>query len=309
MYVYQPAQWILFFFLYSFIGWLWECCYVSVIKRKWVNRGFMHGPLLPLYGSGAVIILISTIGVRDNIVLIFLLGMFAATVLEYVTGAVMERLFHVRYWDYSSKKCNLNGYIYPVASLCWGCFSVLLVRVVHVPIESVILKIPPFLTDLSAFVLTAAAAVDFTQSFNEAMDMKRILMQLEDSRQQIRKMQERLKVASEEVKEDYRNYMEQKELRRNERRKVYLERVHERREVRRQQLRDMYARAELLMTDERKEEFRELKENILRELQRLDQRTDHRYVNVARLLKRNPRAASGRFKEALEELKKTIDVR
>ena len=61
MHAYHLSQWLIFFFIYSFIGWVWESCYVSVRKRHWVNRGFLHGPMLPIYGSGAVVILVSTI--------------------------------------------------------------------------------------------------------------------------------------------------------------------------------------------------------------------------------------------------------
>ena len=201
---YHLTQWVLFFFIYSFIGWVWECCFVSVRKRRWVNRGFMYGPMLPIYGFGALAVLISTIRVRDSIPLIFLFGMVGATLLEYVTGAVMERLFNVKYWDYSNQKFNLNGYICLTSSLGWGLFSVLLVKLVHVPIEGAVLKIPTIIAEGIAFVLTVAAAVDVTQSFNDAMDLKRILAQLEESKKQIRKIQEKLKVASEEFVEDYR---------------------------------------------------------------------------------------------------------
>ena len=201
---YHLTQWVLFFFIYSFIGWVWECCFVSVRKRRWVNRGFMYGPMLPIYGFGALAVLISTIRVRDSIPLIFLFGMVGATLLEYVTGAVMERLFNVKYWDYSNQKFNLNGYICLTSSLGWGLFSVLLVKFVHVPIEGAVLKIPTIIAEGIAFVLTVAAAVDVAQSFNDAMDLKRILAQLEESKKQIRKIQEKLKVASEEFVEDYR---------------------------------------------------------------------------------------------------------
>ena len=201
---YHLTQWVLFFFIYSFIGWVWECCFVSVRKRRWVNRGFMYGPMLPIYGFGALAVLISTIRVRDSIPLIFLFGMVGATLLEYVTGAVMERLFNVKYWDYSNQKFNLNGYICLTSSLGWGLFSVLLVKFVHVPIEGAVLKIPTIIAEGIAFVLTVAAAVDVTQSFNDAMDLKRILAQLEESKKQIREIQEKLKLAFEEFVEDYR---------------------------------------------------------------------------------------------------------
>jgi len=73
--------------------------------------------MLPIYGTGAVIILLATIPVRDSLWLVFLLGMLAATALEYVTGAAMEALFKVRYWDYSKQPFNLNGYICLTSSL------------------------------------------------------------------------------------------------------------------------------------------------------------------------------------------------
>ena len=80
MYVYSLGQWLLFFFLYCFLGWVWESCYVSAKRRQWVNRGFLHGPMLPIYGTGAVIILLATIPVRDSLWLVFLLGMLAVAV-------------------------------------------------------------------------------------------------------------------------------------------------------------------------------------------------------------------------------------
>ena len=167
MQAYTVSQWLLFFYIYCFFGWVWECCYVSARKGKWVNRGFLHGPALPIYGSGAMVILVSTIGVRDNIALIFLFGMISSTILEFVTGYCMEKMFGVRYWDYSNQPLNLMGHICLFVSLGWGVFSVLLVRIVHRPIEGIVYMLPDTITDIIAFVLTIAMAVDFTQSFNE----------------------------------------------------------------------------------------------------------------------------------------------
>ena len=321
MHAYYLPQWVLFFFIYSFIGWVWESCYVSVRKRRWVNRGFMHGPMLPLYGSGAIVVLVSTIGVRENAALIFLLGMMAATVLEYFTGAAMERLFHVRYWDYSNQKLNLHGYICVTSSLCWGFFSVLLVRVVHVPVETAVLRIPLTVSEGAALVLSVAAAVDLTQSFNEAMDLKRILSQLEESREQIRKLQEKLKVAAEDAKEDYLRYSEERSRKRLFRKAAYLERIDMRRQERRRQLEELSQRAEQLLREEipsrvgdligeeRREELSALLQNILREIGKMGERTDRSYLHAARHLWRNPTAVSERFRDALDELRKNMEDR
>jgi uncharacterized membrane protein len=194
MYIYTFTQWLLFFYFYSMVGWLWESCYVSLLDRKWVNRGFLNGPFLPIYGFGAVIILLVTIPVRESFVLIFLFGMTGATVLEYSTGALMEKLFHVRYWDYSSKAVNLNGYICLVSSFAWGGFSILLVKVLHRPVEHIILLVPATLTEIIAFILTTAIVVDITESFRDAMDLKRILTNWKENNAEIKRIEKRLDV-------------------------------------------------------------------------------------------------------------------
>ena len=278
MHAYYLTQWILFFFIYSFIGWVWESCYVSVRKRRWVNRGFLHGPMLPIYGSGALVILISTIGVRENPWLIFLFGMLAATVLEYITGAVMEKMFHVRYWDYSRQKLNLNGYICVSSSLCWGVFSVLLVRAVHIPVERAVLDIPLFITDGAALVLTVIMTVDLTQSFNEAMDLKQVLAQLEESKEQIGEMQEKL---------------------------LQLEEFAERIEVLLKE--EIPSKAGSLISEEKREELKKFRNSIAGEFGRMSSRTDKIYLHIASQLKRNPTAASKKFAKALEELKNTLE--
>lgn len=172
---YTVSQWLIFFFIYCFLGWVWECCYVSVRKRKWVNRGFLHGPFLPIYGSGAIVILISTIAVKDIVPLVFLFGMVSSTILEFCTGCCMEKLFGVRYWDYSNLPLNFKGHICFFISLAWGAFSILLVCVIHKPIEAVVLMIPKTIADIIAVVLAIYMAADFAVSINEAMDLKATL--------------------------------------------------------------------------------------------------------------------------------------
>lgn len=275
---YNILQWILFFFIYSFIGWIWESCYVSLKERRPVNRGFMHGPFLPLYGSGAVVVLVCTMGVRENPALIFLMGMAGATVLEYITGAVMEWMFHVKYWDYSKQKFNLNGYICPLASLCWGCFSVLMADVIHPPVERTVLMLPREPAAVTACVLAGGAAVDFTISFKEALDMKKLLAQVEKSRAQIRCIQEKLRQTADEITDSYKNRFESKrEAQKAFRKSLYLERF--------------------------------IRESIRRELQEMNRRSDKRYLRIVKILRRNPTAVSAKFKETLDELKHIINGR
>lgn len=232
----------------------------------------------------------------------------------------MERIFHVKYWDYSGQPGNIRGYICPAASLCWGLFSVLMVRFVHVPVESAVLKIPLTVCESIATVLAVAASVDFTQSFNEAMDMKNILVQLEESREKIRQIQEKLKVTQGEVLADYRKYYEELQQKNLTRRNAFIEQIQEKREWQSRQLTELSDRVELLLREEipakvdrlisgmKREDLAGLRDDILQELQKLGTRTDKRYLHAVRHLKRNPGAVSERFRETIEELRRLMDA-
>ncbi len=319
MRLYFASQWILFFFLYSFLGWVWESCYVSVKERRPVNRGFMHGPFLPLYGSGAVLVLLCTMGAGNSVVLVFLFGMAGATALEFVTGIVMESIFHVKYWDYSNQKLNLKGYICPAASLCWGCFSVLMVYVVHPPVERAVSVIPEGAAAGTAAVLTAAAAVDFAFSFREALDMKQLLVQAEKTRQQLGRLQDKLRQVADGITLINKVRPEKKAERKPSGRSVYLEKIRESRRMRAQQLEELSVKVETIVKDalplklsgrsaeKWKKDLMEIKENVFREFRKMNERSDRRYLHIAQMLRRNPTAVSGKFKETLDELKKIIN--
>lgn len=179
--VYSWSQWLLVFFTYCVLSWIWESGYVSVLEHRWVNRGFLYGPWLPIYGSGAVIILLFVLPVQNHLPLVFLAGMFSATMLEYITGAVMERLFHMRYWDYSDKRWNLNGYICLTSSLCWGCFSCLLLQVLHPPIRHIILNLPRAPAAFFSLSFTLVFTVDAVKSTQAALKTKDLLKMLTQS--------------------------------------------------------------------------------------------------------------------------------
>ena len=95
MYHYSIIKWLFFFYFYCFFGWIFESAYVSLRSKKFVNRGFMRGPFLPIYGSGAIMMLVVSMPFQDNIFLTYIAGCIGATVLELVTGVAMEALFKV----------------------------------------------------------------------------------------------------------------------------------------------------------------------------------------------------------------------
>ena len=212
MHVYSTGQWVLLFFFYCLCGWVWESCYVSARQRRWVNRGFLQGPLLPIYGSGAIIILFATLPVAGSLPLIWLFGMIAATALEYVVGAAMEKIFKVRYWDYSSQKFNLNGHICLTSSIAWGFFSILLVRCIHPPIGRLLADVPAWLVDPLALVLTAAFTVDVVRSVQAALDLRETLTRLTEENEDLRRLAKRAEGAAAIAEDDLRRFRERTEV-------------------------------------------------------------------------------------------------
>lgn len=149
------------FIIYSFFGWLWETCYVSVKKGELVNRGFINGPLCTIYGFGAVAVYLILKPVSDSLVWLFLGGIVVATLLEYITAVLMETIFHTSWWDYSDKKFNFQGRICLGASLGWGFFSILLFRVLHPAVERIVALYPVKVGEAAVCIIGAAYAVDF----------------------------------------------------------------------------------------------------------------------------------------------------
>ena len=326
MYVYSLGQWLLFFFLYCFLGWVWESCYVSAKRRQWVNRGFLHGPMLPIYGTGAVIILLATIPVRDSLWLVFLLGMLAATALEYVTGAAMEALFKVRYWDYSKQPFNLNGYICLTSSLAWGAFSILLVRFLHPPVEDLVLRLPAFLVDPLAFLLTIAVTVDAVRSFQAAMDLREVLTRLTEENEDLRRFRERTEVERllrQERWEDTRRQIQEAYAKGSRRRQAQLEESLRRRTDAKltalaniqealEAYRDRLAVARDLTEESleaRRAEVQQLLDRLRDREASIRARTARRYRQSLRILRGNPSASAKAFAEALESLRKLGDRR
>lgn len=189
MYTYAWYHWITFFFLYCFFGWIFESTYVSLKSGRFVNRGFLRLPMLPLYGTGAVMMLWVSLPVKDNLVLVYLSGVIAATILEYVTGYVMERLFKVKYWDYSNQKFNLHGYICLTSSIAWGFLTILMTEVLHKPVERLVLGMNPVVEFAFIGITGAMFTADAIQSTREALNLARLLEAMTKMRAELEELQ------------------------------------------------------------------------------------------------------------------------
>ncbi len=192
MYTYAWYHWLTFFYLYCFFGWIFESAYVSLLQRRPVNRGFLKLPMLPLYGSGAVMMLWVSLPVQDNLILVFLSGVVAATILEYVTGYVMELLFKVRYWDYSDKRFNLHGYICLSSSIAWGFLTIFMTHVIHRPIERMVLGLSSMTESAFLVITTVLFVYDVIHSTREALDLAQALKTITRLRAELDEMQVQL---------------------------------------------------------------------------------------------------------------------
>lgn len=194
MYDYTNIQWLFFFYFYCFFGWCFESTYVSIRQKKPINRGFMRGPFLPLYGSGAIMMLVVSMPVSDHLFLVYVAGCIGATVLEYVTGVVMEAIFKVRYWDYSRHRFQFQGHICLSSTIAWGGLTILMTEVIHKPVEKFVFAIPSEYLSMATILLTAVIVTDFTLSFKAALDLRDVLIRMEKGKEEMYHIMKRLDV-------------------------------------------------------------------------------------------------------------------
>ena len=197
------CQWFLYFTAYSILGWACETFYCSVGNRKFVNRGFLNGPVCPVYGFGAVLVILLLQSTEKNLVALFLSGMMVTTVLEYLTSVLLEKLFHMKWWDYSRYKFQINGRVCLLNSLMFGGLSVILMRVLHPWISGLIARIPTSLLPWISLGILAVFAVD------TVVTVRSILI-LKGKMQEIQKLLEEIKTRTEAAAAQLRAEMREK---------------------------------------------------------------------------------------------------
>lgn len=116
------------FFIYSFLGWIMEVTLTLITDKKFVNRGFLLGPCCPIYGCGCILLNLLLHNYTNNILVLFILTMFTCSLLEYITSFLMEKIFKLRWWDYSQMKFNINGRIYLETMTPFSILGVLAIK-------------------------------------------------------------------------------------------------------------------------------------------------------------------------------------
>lgn len=301
MYQYSAIQWLFFFYFYCFFGWIFESTYVSVKSKKFVNRGFMRGPFLPIYGSGAIMMLVVSMPFQDNIFLTHIAGCIGATALELVTGMTMEALFKVRYWDYSNQKFNYKGHICLSSTIAWGFLTILMTEFVHRGVEKIIFAIPYTVVSVITVILTVYIIIDFTLSFKAAMDLRDILVGLEKAKEEMERIQKRLDVIIAVVNDERETWRQEKSMRADE----LMESI----EGKFTALKERFRISPSDFMDEVREEITELRSKYMIEKEHRIQFRRLKDFYQRALLKGNPMMHSRYFGEALEELKKAVNER
>ena len=189
---------VYWFFLYGCIGWCVEVVYAAVKEHKLVNRGFLCGPICPIYGFGMVGLVYSVqlIPLPDSgsmsAVSIFFIGMVLTTAIELVGGWVLYKLYHIRWWDYSKMKYNLGGYICPQFSLLWGLGSVLMIKVVHPLLARGSNPMPFRVMLILDIVLLIIFVVDVIVSSAAAIGLNKYLSEIDELRARLRVTSDKL---------------------------------------------------------------------------------------------------------------------
>lgn len=172
-------QFLFCFFVYAFLGYICEVVYCSICQRKLVNRGYLYSPICPIYGCGAVLILVSMMPLYDMWYLVLILGILMTSSLEYLTSYIMELIFHMRWWDYSQRKFNIKGRVCLRNSLMFGA----LVMVVVYGIQPLILKWFDVMPDLALkivdYVFLSVMVVDTVFSTIKNINISKLVAKIQ----------------------------------------------------------------------------------------------------------------------------------
>lgn len=175
----------LYFFIYSCIGWGVEVLYIAITTHQLVNRGFLNGPFCPVYGVGVIFLLIFLTPLADNIILLFFAAILMTSLIEYITGYLMETAFHTTWWDYSDQPLNLKGRICLKNSLYWGVGALIIVRYVHPHMTAAVAFFTPQQRSILSWMLLMYLMADTIISVSTAIGFHFHLRQLHSLSQDI----------------------------------------------------------------------------------------------------------------------------
>lgn len=169
----------LLFFIYSFLGWCVEVAFVAITARRVENRGFLNGPVCPIYGCGMLGVIAAITPYRDNFILLFIGGFIICTAVELFGGWVLDKIFHMRWWDYTKNKFNIGGYVCLRFSIMWGLGVVAVMKLVHPPIFALVRRLPKIAGIIIISILVTIFAIDMVVTLKNLIGIRKSLGQLD----------------------------------------------------------------------------------------------------------------------------------
>lgn len=180
---------ILFYFIiYAFFGWCTEVAYAALCEGKFVNRGFLNGPVCPIYGFGVVAVITLMSPLANNLFILFAGSVILTSLMEYVTGFLLEKVFHEKWWDYSDIPFNIQGYICPKFSLLWGLACVFVVKLVHPTIVIGVKIIPNLAKVIILSVVFTALIVDCILTITSVLKIRKHIRVVYETEQLLKKI-------------------------------------------------------------------------------------------------------------------------
>jgi len=190
----------LLFISCSFIGWILECLLLLYQEKRLINRGFLTGPVIPLYGFGAVSIVYLLSTFKDNPIMLFFTATILSAVIEYLTSVILEKVFNTRWWDYSNEKYNINGRLNIVTLVAFGFFGLILIYVYNPLFNKVLSLIPENIVYIITFVLFIIFLIDSSLSLMVAYNLKKESMNKKEDLRKIDSTEKMIELKQEVIK-------------------------------------------------------------------------------------------------------------
>ena len=182
----QLNRYLTAYFVFSVLGWIWESIYCTIKERKWQNRGFLYGPLCPIYGFGSIIALLVydliSLGIVHQLSwwMTLIVGFFLSMILEYPTSYILEKLFHARWWDYSDLPLNINGRTCVITSLGFGIGAIIIMNYLIPSYEQVLVIIPASIIAIFCVIFVAIHSSDITLTVSHLTNFQKNIDEMEE---------------------------------------------------------------------------------------------------------------------------------
>lgn len=180
------------FIIYAFLGWCTEVSYAALDTGRFVNRGFLNGPYCPIYGCGVVIVVAILTPLKENLFILFAGSFLLTSVLEFITGFLLEKVFHNKWWDYSNKPFNIMGYVCLKFSIYWGLACTFIMDILHPIIYKAITMIPFVVGVVLLVIMMTAFTIDMCVTVSTILKFNKQLKLLNDVAVQIHKLSDEI---------------------------------------------------------------------------------------------------------------------